>query len=74
MLNNVLAIKIFLNREGHFIDTVHFPPVLRQFPFRGKAMYSVTGVVSEEFDCISIEVERMERVAMVEDARCREVV
>ncbi len=36
-------------------------------------MFAITGEVSEEFDCISIEVERMERMAMVEDARYREV-
>lgn len=68
-----MAFGNFTDREGRFIDTVHFPPALRQFPFRGKAVYAITGVVTEEFDCVSIEVERMERVAVVEDARYREV-
>lgn len=38
-----------------------------------KAEYTATGVVTDEFDCVSIEVESMERVAMTEDARYREV-
>lgn len=68
-----MAFGNFTDREGRFIDTVHFPPVLRQYPFRGKAVYRITGTVTEEFDCVSIEVESMERLAMVEDARYREV-
>jgi len=80
-VSDYVAFGNFTNREGHFIDTMHFALVLRQFPSpaeragsRGKAVYSVTGVVVEEFDCISIEVEQMERLAVVEDARYREVV
>jgi DNA polymerase-3 subunit alpha len=59
----------FLDRDGDFIDTVHFPPVAAKFPFRGKGIYRITGKVLEEFDCINIEVTSMYRMAVIEDPR-----
>ncbi|MBT8257361.1 MAG: DNA polymerase III subunit alpha [Bacteroidia bacterium] len=62
----------FLDRDGDFIDTVHFPPVAAKFPFRGKGIYSISGKVLEEFDCINIEVISMRRLAIIEDPRYAE--
>jgi DNA polymerase-3 subunit alpha len=59
----------FLDRDGYFIDTVHFPPVAAKFPFRGKGVYTITGKVLEDFDCVNIEVLSMERKAVIEDPR-----
>ena len=59
----------FLDADGYFIDTVHFPQVAARYPFRGKGVYRITGVVKEEFDCITIEVSKMERLAVMEDPR-----
>jgi len=59
----------FLDCDGNFIDTVHFPPVAANFPFRGKGIYTITGKVMIEFDCVTIEVSRMERAAIIEDPR-----
>ena len=62
----------FLDRDGDFIDTVHFPPAATKFPFRGKGVYKITGKVLEEFDCINIEVISMYRLTVVEDPRYSE--
>jgi error-prone DNA polymerase len=62
----------FLDRDGDFIDTVHFPPIAAKYPFRGKGVYRIKGKVLEEFDCITIEVQEMERLAIVEDPRYAE--
>lgn len=59
----------FIDIDGDFIDTVHFPPVAAKYPFRGRGIYRITGVVMEEFDCISIEVSHMARLAIIEDPR-----
>ena len=59
----------FIDRAGDFIDTVHFPPIAARYPFRGKGIYTIVGKVSEEFDCINIEVISMYRLAIVEDPR-----
>jgi DNA polymerase-3 subunit alpha len=59
----------FLDRDGNFIDTVHFPPTAAKFPFRGKGVYTITGKVLEDFDCINIEVSHMKRETIIEDPR-----
>ncbi|EPR69971.1 DNA polymerase III epsilon subunit [Winogradskyella psychrotolerans RS-3] len=59
----------FLDRDGDFLDTVHFPPIAAKYPFRGKGIYSITGKVMVEFDCVTIEVSKMERLAIIEDPR-----
>ncbi|MEO6348326.1 MAG: DNA polymerase III subunit alpha, partial [Aquaticitalea sp.] len=59
----------FLDKDGDFVDTVHFPPVATQYPFRGKGIYSITGKVMVEFDCVTIEVIAMELLSIIEDPR-----
>ncbi|MCA0932354.1 DNA polymerase III subunit alpha [Lutimonas saemankumensis] len=62
----------FLDRNGDYIDTVHFPPVARKFPFRGKGVYQLIGKVMEEFDSISIEISSMKKLDMMQDPRYAE--
>ena len=52
----------FLDEEGEFIDTVHFPPSSKKYPFTGKGIYLLQGRVIEEFDAICIEVDYMLRL------------
>jgi len=59
----------FIDRSGNWIDTVHFPPVVARYPFRGKGIYQLTGLVVDEFGFLSIEVSEMHRLAYVEDVR-----
>lgn len=59
----------FLDCDGSFIDTVHFPPVASKFPFKGKGIYTITGKILEDFDCVNIEVSSMKREAVIEDPR-----
>jgi DNA polymerase-3 subunit alpha len=55
----------FLDSEGLWIDTVHFPPSLRAYPFKGPGCYVLKGKVVDEFDFISIEVREMHHIAMM---------
>lgn len=52
----------WLDQRGQWLDTVHFPPSVREFPFTGPGCYTITGKVTEEFGFISIEVESMHRL------------
>jgi DNA polymerase-3 subunit alpha len=63
----------FLDREGMFLDTVHFPPVAKQYPFRGQGIYKLNGKVAEEFGFYSIEVEEMERLSYIDDPRFTDI-
>lgn len=59
----------FLDQSGHWIDTVHFPPVAKKYPFKGKGIYRITGKVVEEFDFLTIEVSKQERMPYIPDPR-----
>jgi len=52
----------FVDRDGDWIDTVHFPPAVARNPFRGKGCYFIQGKVTAEFGFSSIEVDRMFRM------------
>ncbi|MFN3759124.1 MAG: DNA polymerase III subunit alpha [Algoriphagus aquaeductus] len=60
---DVMNFGTFLDREGDWIDTVHFPPVVKKYPFKGRAIYRIEGKVVEEFGFYSIEVDKLERMA-----------
>lgn len=55
----------FIDHGGQFIDTVHFPPSVARYPFRGKGIYRLIGKVVEEFDFYSLEVDQMEKISFV---------
>ena len=57
--NEIMQFGTFIDREGAWLDTVHFPSVLRQYPFRGKACYLLKGKVAAEFGHFSLEVQAM---------------
>lgn len=52
----------FTDVQGEFFDSVHFPPSLISYPFRGDGIYLVLGKVVEEFGFPGIEVEKMARM------------
>lgn len=62
----------FIDLEGHFIDTTHFPNVVQYHPFRGRGVYLITGKVVEEFDFYSLEVSAMEKLPYMTDPRFNE--
>ncbi len=62
----------FLDKNGDYIDTVHFPPAAKKYPFRGRGVYKLSGKVMEEFDSISIDVDFMEKLGVMQDPRYAE--
>ena len=60
--NEIMHFGTFTDVQGEFFDTVHFPPSLKLYPFRGDGMYLVLGKVVEEFGFPSIEVEKMAKM------------
>ena len=55
----------FLDQAGNWLDTVHFPPVAKKYPFQGKGIYEITGKVVEEFDFLTLEATRLKRMPYV---------
>ena len=65
----IMHFAAFLDAEGEFFDTVHFPDSLTRFPFRGDGVYLILGKVVEEFGFPSLEVEKMEKMPILPDPR-----
>ena len=59
----------FVDQNGDFLDSVHFPNIAAQFPFRGKGLYKVQGRVVEEFGFYSIEASALYKLAVIPDPR-----
>jgi len=59
----------FVDQNGDFLDSVHFPNIAAQFPFRGKGLYKVQGRIVEEFGFYSIEASALYKLAVIPDPR-----
>ena len=55
----------FIDQAGEWIDTVHFPPSAKAFPFRGKGCYLITGKITLEYDFTYIDVRKLERLTTI---------
>jgi len=55
----------FYDMHGEVFDTVHFPDIARNFPFRGRGFYAIRGKVVEDFGVAMIEVSWMDRLPLV---------
>lgn len=67
-----MAFGCFIDAQGQWLDTVHFPPALKQHGFRGKGIYRIRGPVREEFDCVHVEAKFMEKLDYIPDPRYSE--
>ena len=63
----------FLDEEGAWLDTVHFPDIAQRFKFRGKGVYKIYGTVITEYDAVNIEVKYMKKMDVIEDPRYAEI-
>jgi DNA-directed DNA polymerase III PolC len=59
----------FIDAEGSFFDTTHFPQSLKNYPFKGSGTYLIMGKVVEEFGYPSIEVEKLAKLPVKPDKR-----
>jgi DNA-directed DNA polymerase III PolC len=59
----------FLDINGFFLDSVHFPVIAKKYPFRGRGIYRLRGKVVEEFGYYSLEAQKMEILPLIEDPR-----
>ncbi|MDB9774898.1 DNA polymerase III subunit alpha [Vicingaceae bacterium] len=52
----------FVDINSDWIDTVHFPPVVARYPFRGKGCYWIEGKTVEEFGYVTVEVTYLQKL------------
>ncbi|WP_236974456.1 DNA polymerase III subunit alpha [Membranihabitans maritimus] len=65
----LMAFGTWIDREGRFFDTTHFPPALEAFPFQGIGLYLITGKIVLDFDFPSVEVTEMRKIPYIKDGR-----
>ena len=65
----IMHFAAFVDQQGEFFDTVHFPDSLKKYPFRGEGVYLLLGKVVEEFGFPGLEVEKMARLPLKADPR-----
>ncbi len=59
----------WIDSEGEYFDTTHFPDILYQWPFKGPGCYLIEGKVVVEFGFPTIEVHKVDRLPMIDDPR-----
>ncbi len=67
--NEWMHFASFIDSEGEYFDTVHFPQSIKKYPFRGSGTYLILGKVVEDFGFQSLEVEKMAKLPTVKDPR-----
>jgi len=55
----------FLDADGNFFDTTHFPNTTPLYPFRGAGCYLIEGKVVEDFGFPSLEVLKCEKLKIL---------
>ncbi|OUU01956.1 MAG: hypothetical protein CBB99_02960 [Bacteroidetes bacterium TMED39] len=56
----------FMDIEGHFFDTVHFPNTYKKNDFMWNQCYRIKGKVIEQFDYLSLEAHSIKRLVYKE--------
>ncbi|SFD10757.1 DNA polymerase III, alpha subunit [Chitinophaga sp. CF118] len=62
-----MSFGTFTDVNGDFIDTVHFPDILRKFPFQKGGFYILQGKITAEYDVYTMEVNYMRKIGYFED-------
>lgn len=65
--NKKMWFGTFLDAEGNFFDTTHFPNSTPVYPFRGTGCYLILGKIVEDFGFPSVEVIRFAKLPIVEN-------
>ena len=62
--NEHMIFGTFLDPAGDWLDTIHWPGSVQQFPFSGGGFYKMKGIVMEDFGVFSVDVRWMEKVGL----------
>lgn len=60
----IMSFGTFLDENGDWLDTVHFPQNRAKYPFQGSGFYRIKGKVTEEFGVFSVEVNVLKPIGL----------
>jgi DNA-directed DNA polymerase III PolC len=67
--HQIMYFATFLDADGDFFDTTHFPRIAKTYPFKGNGVYLILGKITSEFGFPSLEVEKMAILPLIPDPR-----
>jgi DNA polymerase-3 subunit alpha len=59
----------WIDVNGHYFDTAHFPDSLKKYDFQGGGCYLLLGIVEVDFHFPSITIHKMAKMPMIPDPR-----
>lgn len=59
----------WIDHEGTYFDTTHFPDNLQQFPFQGGGCYLLLGIVEVDYHFPTLTIMKMAKLPFVPDPR-----
>jgi DNA polymerase-3 subunit alpha/error-prone DNA polymerase len=59
----------WIDYEGHYFDTVHFPNCLEHYPFQGGGCYLLLGTVEVDYHFPTITIHKMAKMPFIPDPR-----
>jgi DNA polymerase-3 subunit alpha len=59
----------WVDMNGDYFDTAHFPDNLKQFPFQGGGCYLLLGTVEVDFHFPTITIQKMAKMPFIADPR-----
>jgi DNA polymerase-3 subunit alpha len=52
----------FMDIDGEFFDSVHFPNSIKRYRFSGKGIYRLWGKLTSDYGHVSLETDKMEKI------------
>ena len=59
----------WIDAEGEYFDTAHFPDCLKQYPFQGGGVYLLLGTVQVDYHFPTITITKMAKMPFIPDPR-----
>ncbi len=59
----------WLDADGYYFDTIHFPPSIATSPFRGRGVYRIWGVITQDFGVYNLEAVKQQKLPYQSDPR-----
>ena len=59
----------WIDANGDYFDTAHFPDSLKEYPFQGGGCYLLLGTVEVDFHFPTITIHKMAKMPMIPDPR-----
>lgn len=66
---NDMYFGTWIDAEGEYFDTAHFPDSLRQFPFKEGGIYLLLGTVEVDYHFPTITIIKMAKMPLIADPR-----